>query len=198
MIHPEEHEIVGHWDLVEGRIHADEAAVRIKRLIAEHLILVARDASGWDVLYRDPDDGRYWELTYPKSGMHGGGPPMLVCLDTERSRAKYGAAAWANRCTVRRVRSRSLPGFGRCTVRRVRGVLSVVSAAARRPVLLPLCARESSLAASSPPQTACRPGLDRSFPVAALVRGPLSRAGHDSSRTASSPLPRSSPYVGQK
>jgi len=42
-------------------------------------------------LYRDPDDGRYWERTYPQSELHGGGPPELRVLATEDARQKYGA-----------------------------------------------------------------------------------------------------------
>ena len=38
---------------------------------------VATDSSGWDILYKDPRDGRFWELTYPDSSFHGGGPPRL-------------------------------------------------------------------------------------------------------------------------
>ncbi len=32
------------------------------------------------ILYIDNDDNRYWELTYPKVYMHGGGPPTLICI----------------------------------------------------------------------------------------------------------------------
>jgi len=34
----------------------------------------ATDYNGWDVLYLDPADGRYWERILPSSEMHGGGP----------------------------------------------------------------------------------------------------------------------------
>ena len=54
------------------------------------LIEITTDTSGWDVLYRDPADGRYWELTYPQSHMHGGGPPRLTHLSFEQAKTKYG------------------------------------------------------------------------------------------------------------
>ena len=95
MIGPDEQEIVGGWTFAEGKMSADEEAIRIRRLVREHLVEVARDASGWDVLYRDPDDDRYWELTYPQSEMHGGGPPKLTCLSNEEVSTKYGDAALA-------------------------------------------------------------------------------------------------------
>lgn len=44
---------------------------------------------GWSILYQDKEDGRYWELTYPESGMHGGGPPTLTWLKFEEVEKKY-------------------------------------------------------------------------------------------------------------
>ena len=94
MILPGEQEIVGHWKFADGKMSADKAAIRISKVVKDHLIEVARDSSGWDVLYRDPNDGRHWELTYPQSEMHGGGPPKLKCLSTDEVRMKYGEAAF--------------------------------------------------------------------------------------------------------
>ena len=47
---------------------------RIQQLIRDELVKIARDLTGWRVLYRDPKDGRLWQLSYPQSEMHGGGP----------------------------------------------------------------------------------------------------------------------------
>jgi hypothetical protein len=35
------------------------------------------DQSGWDTLYRDPATGKFWEIIYPESRLHGGGPRQL-------------------------------------------------------------------------------------------------------------------------
>ena len=78
------------WVVVDGKIAVDATCKRIKWLISEYLEKVATDWSGWEVLYRDPQDGRYWELTYPYGEMHGGGPPRLTCLSTEQAQRKYG------------------------------------------------------------------------------------------------------------
>lgn len=43
------------------------------------------DESGWYVLYRHRDTGLFWELTYPQSHMHGGGPRLLRCLGDDAS-----------------------------------------------------------------------------------------------------------------
>lgn len=57
----------------------DQAA--IQRLQNEKLALVQSDKSGWITLYRDAETGRFWELDYPHSERHGGGPARLRELD---------------------------------------------------------------------------------------------------------------------
>lgn len=84
-----ERRLDGNWVLRNGRMVADAVCSRIDELIATHLEEVATDASGWEKLYRDPDDGRYWERTYPHGEMHGGGPPALVLLSIDEAIAKY-------------------------------------------------------------------------------------------------------------
>lgn len=41
---------------------------------------IGHDWSGWDTLYRDPASGELWEIIYPKSEMHGGGPRELKAI----------------------------------------------------------------------------------------------------------------------
>ena len=72
---------------------ADDVCKRIFALTESHLVKLGSDASGWDVVYRDPNDGRFWELIYPQSELFGGGPPQLRCLTTEEAEQKYGAQA---------------------------------------------------------------------------------------------------------
>ena len=45
---------------------------------------------GWSALHFDPADGRLWELTFPESRLHGGGPPLLHVVSEEEAREKYG------------------------------------------------------------------------------------------------------------
>jgi len=66
-----------------------EDSQRIRWLIDAHLVRVTTDASGWRVLYRDPSDDRLWELSYPRSEMHGGGPPKLTCIPRQQAEAVY-------------------------------------------------------------------------------------------------------------
>jgi hypothetical protein len=78
----------------DGGARGDAACERIEWLIAHHLQKIAdRPQSGaWETLYRDPEDGRYWERTYPQGEMHGGGPLQLKRLTIQEATEKYGAA----------------------------------------------------------------------------------------------------------
>lgn len=90
-INPSETLLTGQWFIQGGRPVADDVCKRIIALTKSHLQEVGRDASGWNTLYRDPNDGRYWELSYPQSELHGGGPPELRHLTADQARQKYGA-----------------------------------------------------------------------------------------------------------
>jgi len=54
---------------------------------------VAVSEEGWSILYADQTDGSLWELSYPQSEMHGGGPQMLRRLTDIEAREKYGSNA---------------------------------------------------------------------------------------------------------
>jgi hypothetical protein len=90
MIAPNEREITGKLLMSQGRVVGDEACNRIADLTKNYLIELGRDSSGWDALYRDPNDGRFWEMIYPQSELQGGGPPQLRCLPDDEARRKYG------------------------------------------------------------------------------------------------------------
>ena len=89
-IPPDETEIRGSWITRGQEVVADDNCHRIEHLIKNCLEEVGSDASGWDTLYRDPVDGRHWELLYPQSDMHGAGPPLLRHVGCDEARAKYG------------------------------------------------------------------------------------------------------------
>lgn len=79
---PHEKELVGGAIKTEGGIDADAVSQRIIWLISEVLKIVGieKDSGGWETLYRDPADGRYWLLWYPQGEYHGGGSPALKNL----------------------------------------------------------------------------------------------------------------------
>jgi hypothetical protein len=62
----------------------------INELLANKLAKVSSDASGWTTLYQHRVTGQFWELTYPQSEMHGGGPRLLRCLGADA--ANYGGS----------------------------------------------------------------------------------------------------------
>ncbi len=69
----EETDLIGNWSFEDGRVQKDEVSLRIEQLVNSYLEKIGSDESGWNVLFRDIHDGRFWELTYPNSELHGAG-----------------------------------------------------------------------------------------------------------------------------
>jgi len=90
-LQPDEVDLVGRWEVVDGRVVSDVVCRRIEHLTTASLVRLAfsREYGAWETLFRDPRDGRLWERTYPKGGMHGGGPPRLLVIAEPEARAKY-------------------------------------------------------------------------------------------------------------
>jgi hypothetical protein len=89
-LQPGESTLIGKWEWVEGKLVANSVAKRIDYLVSHNLKEIGQRNGGWDILYRDPKDGRFWELTYPDSHMQGGGPPRLSCLSPQQVSELYG------------------------------------------------------------------------------------------------------------
>jgi hypothetical protein len=92
-LQPGETDLIGNWVAQGSIVVGDDTTLRIKWLIAKRLDRLAADSGGWDTLFRDARDGRLWELTYPESEIHGGGPPRLRVMQPEVAQSKYGAGA---------------------------------------------------------------------------------------------------------
>ena len=93
-LEPEEVDLHGNWLVQQDHsVVADVIEQRIDWLTSHKLERIANDASGWKVLFRDPRDGRLWELTYPHGEMHGGGPRRLHVISRDKAAAKYEHAA---------------------------------------------------------------------------------------------------------
>ena len=90
-ISPDERIIQGEWVFADGEMVGDQNCIRIRSLTESYLREVTRSVSGWEVLFVDPADNRYWELRYPRGEMHGGGPPELACLSADEVLRKYGS-----------------------------------------------------------------------------------------------------------
>ena len=84
-----EQKLVGHWVYKNNSVSKDEVSERIEWLINNQLIKITTSAGGWDILYKDPEDNRLWELVYLNSEMSGGGPPTLINLTEAEAKKKY-------------------------------------------------------------------------------------------------------------
>jgi len=91
---PEEVDLCGNWVVQPDRsVVGDTTEERIEWLTTQKLERIANDSSGWEILYRDPLDGRLWELTYLRGEMHGGGPRRLRIISRDEAAVKYEHAA---------------------------------------------------------------------------------------------------------
>ncbi len=68
--------LIGKWIQQGSEVFADDTCKLIEDKIEGFKKLAIRDY-GWIVLFEDPKTGSLWELSYPDSELHGGGPPML-------------------------------------------------------------------------------------------------------------------------
>jgi len=57
--------------------------------VATELEQVSVSGDGWEKLYRDRKDSRYWEWFYPQSELQRGGPPALRAIGPEIAKQKY-------------------------------------------------------------------------------------------------------------
>lgn len=87
---PEERVLAGSWpEPRAGTVH-DEIDRRIFWLVSRRLTRLAVAEGGWRQLYRDPRDGRLWELSFPHGSLHGGGPRRLECVTAPLAAERYG------------------------------------------------------------------------------------------------------------
>ena len=93
MIETRETALIGQWHTEGARVVADHTCLRIESLVSSHLVEVSRSGDGWSTLFLDPADGRLWERTFPQSQFHGGGPPSLHQISSDRAMATYGYKA---------------------------------------------------------------------------------------------------------
>lgn len=88
-LRPDETELRGAWELSNGKMAENDVLHRIRRLTGEYLQHIAASKDGWRQLYQDPEDLRFWELSYPQSQMHGGGPQLLQAVTQEYAIAEF-------------------------------------------------------------------------------------------------------------
>jgi hypothetical protein len=90
-LEPHERQLIGRWADGEAGGATDDVDARIFWLVSQRLEPKGFASNGWDALFRDPRDGRYWELTFPQGSLFGGGPRQLTLLSPAAAAAKYAA-----------------------------------------------------------------------------------------------------------
>ena len=88
-IESNETKLIGEIIYGNGKITYNETAARINKLIKNYLVKIATDKDGWEILYQDPKDKRYWEMVFPQSELQGGGAPLLVNISEEIAMLKF-------------------------------------------------------------------------------------------------------------
>jgi hypothetical protein len=66
-------------DGAQVRAAGDHA--EIERLLSTELKKIGEADDGWRLLFQRASDETFWELSYPQSGLQGGGPRLLKQLD---------------------------------------------------------------------------------------------------------------------
>lgn len=65
------------WVVNGSKVHAEGDASEIDALLSAELVRLSETDGGWRTLYQHRTTGKLWELSYPQSEMHGGGPRRL-------------------------------------------------------------------------------------------------------------------------
>lgn len=68
------------WYSESGKMAARGDAAVIDDLLATKLEEIKVDPVNWIVIFRHRDTNQLWELSYPQSELHGGGPRRLRLL----------------------------------------------------------------------------------------------------------------------
>jgi len=68
------------WLQHGSRVDAGGDSAEIERLLQHELERLSDADAGWRTLFRRRADGKLWELSYPQSEIHGGGPRILAEL----------------------------------------------------------------------------------------------------------------------
>ena len=82
----------GKWISSGNKVTRDEVCKRIEWLVSEVLSKINADELGWETLFQDLKDKRFWVLFYPQSELHGGGPPSLRLISEDEAGLKFSAS----------------------------------------------------------------------------------------------------------
>nr|WP_315232808.1 Imm27 family immunity protein [uncultured Flavobacterium sp.] len=89
-LNTEETILIGSWKKNGDKVVGDEICERIEKLKSNYLRKVSVNKTGWEILYQDPNNNRYWLLDYPNCEWQGGGPPTLKIITATEIYEKFG------------------------------------------------------------------------------------------------------------
>lgn len=92
LIQPGETVLQGLWIDLGSRMEKDVTWQRIEWLVAEHFEELACLENGLVRLYRDPTDGRLWELFPVRPELGEQSPPQLVVIDPQAAAERFGVS----------------------------------------------------------------------------------------------------------
>jgi len=84
---PRESLLHGLWIDTGNRMEKDAVWLRILWLTGNYFEKMAEVADGQ--LFRDPEDGRFWELVRTRPELPDGGPPILRVIERARAEEMY-------------------------------------------------------------------------------------------------------------
>ena len=86
VVPPDPPDLTDQWVMRGGQMSNEGDAAAIDELLLSELAQIAATDGRWRRLYRHRTTGRLWELSYPRSEMHGGGPGRLHELSLNSSK----------------------------------------------------------------------------------------------------------------
>ena len=89
---PNPEEIELHGSLVvqhDGTVEPDKVQKRISCLLESSLTEIGTLPSEWYTLYREPRDGRLWELFFPNGELRGAGPTAIRVIAKAEAVKRY-------------------------------------------------------------------------------------------------------------
>jgi len=92
LIQPGETVLQGLWIDLGSRMEKDVSWQRIEWLVSEHFEELACLEDSQDCLYRDPTDGRLWELFPVRPELGEQSPPHLAVIAPQTAAERFGVS----------------------------------------------------------------------------------------------------------
>ncbi len=92
LIQPGETVLQGLWIDLGSRMEKDMSWQRIEWLVTEHFEELACLEDSQDRLYRDPTDGRLWELFSVRPELGEQSPPHLAVIAPQTAAERFGVS----------------------------------------------------------------------------------------------------------